>query len=306
MNIWRVHLKPALRDGRSYREILEFCYRNNIIGVGWSNLKTTTMDNNELKNEIEKYYPGGGKDEAFRAINTIRKMKPGDLVWTRIGGDASEYYLCQVGNILWKDREVTEEHQEHDIGNFVSAKWIYIGTEDKVPGKVINSLAISRTAQSVSRVGLISKYIWNMNTQESKDRYDDVELSKEKFWEMISSEDLESLVLLYLQSKGYYVYSTTLKRSSPKFEAIMISSDGSHKCFPQVKKEVPLLPLAYSTVLKNNKDKVYLFTTSENYGYENHPQVICLKKIELEHFINGNMHILPQTTLYWINMVKGW
>lgn len=306
MNIWRVQLKPSSRDGINYREILKFCRRNNIIGVGWSNVTTRTMSNTDLKTEIEKYYPGESKKGAYRAINAIRKMKPRDLVWTRIGGDASEYYLCQVGNLLWKDREVTIDHQLHDICNFVSAKWIYIGTEDKVPGKVVNSLSISSSAQRIHGIELISKYIWNTNTQDIKNKYDDIELSKDEFWNLIGSEELESLVLLYLQSKGYYIYSSTLKRSSPKFEAILISSDGSHRCFPQVKRETSLLPLEYSTVLKNDKDKVYLFTTSENYGYEKHPQVICLKRIELEQFIKKNMHILPQTTLYWVNMVNDW
>ena len=66
-------------------------------------------------------------------------MKKGDLVWTRVGKQADEYYLCRVGDRLWKDRVVTDECRKYDIGNFVSAKWIRIGMSENVPGKVVNS-----------------------------------------------------------------------------------------------------------------------------------------------------------------------
>ena len=121
---------------------------------------------------------------------------------------------------------------------------------------------------------------------------------------MIDSEELESLALLYLQSKIYLIYSSTLKKSSAKFEVIMISNDGSHRCFSQIKRETPLLPLEYATALNNLTDKIFLFSTSENYGNKTHPQVTCLTKKELELFIKERRNILPGTILYWLNQLE--
>ena len=304
MTIWRVHLKTEPIKELNYADVLDFCKNNNIIGVGWSMIKGHTDEYAALHNEIELAFPGETKyiTKTFKAINAIRLMQPGDLVWTRIGGDASQYYLCQVDNLLWKDRNVTDEHKNHDIGNFVSAKWVHVGTEDCVPGKVVNSFSVSRTAQRISDVEAITKHIWNSFSDNQQNRYEESKLTKIDFWNMIGSEELECLVLLYIQSKGYMIYSSTLKKSSAKFEVIMIANDGSHRCFPQVKRGTPLPTQEYIKVLGNSEDKIFLFSTSENYGTQTHPQIICLTKNELELFIDNNSIILPASIQYWVDM----
>ena len=150
----------------------------------------------------------------------------------------------------------------------------------------------------------ISKHIWNSLSSEPQTKYKEEKPSKADFWNMIGSEELECLVILYLQSKGYLIYSSTLKKSSAKFEVIMVSSDGSHHCFPQIKRGSTLLPLDYSKSLNNLNDKIFLFTTSENYGNKTHPQVVCLNKSELELFIQNKRNVLPKTILYWLDMIE--
>lgn len=169
MAIWRVQLKTEPKGNIGYSDVLEFCKSEHIIGVGWPLIRSTA-DDHKLKEEINSSNYES-KKSAYQAINAIRQMKTGDLIWTRLGGNASIYYLCRVGNTLWKDRVVTSRHEKHDIGNFVSADWVKIGTEDRVPGKVVNSLCVSRTAQSVNGVDEISKLIWNIYSDNSKPKY---------------------------------------------------------------------------------------------------------------------------------------
>ena len=304
MATWRVQLKPDSAKGISYKDLLEFCKSNQIIGVGWYLVEGHTDDYDTLRNEvysIEAYK--GGESSALRAVNAIREMKPGDLVWTRVGGDASEYYLCRVGDLLWKDRVVTDVHRRYDIGNFVSAKWIKIGKEEKVPGKVVNSFCASRSAQHVYEVDEISKMIWNTYSDEDDEKYELPRMDRSLFWNMIGSEELECLVFLYLQSIGYFIYSSTLKLSTAKFEAVLTHKDGSHLAYPQVKRNVSLHVEDYISSLTSEDDKIYLFTTSEDYGYISHPQITCITKQELEHFMISNPNILPNTITYWLGMI---
>ena len=302
MSIWRVHLKPD-SEGKDYRELLEFCKNNEIIGVGWSAVECCVDDYDTLKSEVYRLFPDGAQ-AALQAVNSMRSLQTGDLIWTRVGGEAFEYYLCRVGNRLWKDREITDIHKRYDICNYVSAKWIRIGKEENVPGKIVNSFCARRTIQRVYDVDDISKVIWNRYSEEDEPKYNNLPvLTKESFWEMIGSEDLECLVFLYLQKIGYYIYSSTLKISTPKFEAVLIHSEKHHLAYPQVKRESPLLVEDYIACLNNEKERIYLFTTSENYGTASHPQIMCIKKNELIEFIKANQEILPPTILFWWQLI---
>ncbi len=299
MNIWRVQLKPSPATGLNNRDVLQFCKEQGIIGVGWAEVQCSTDTYEDLKNAVHQ---AGYSTGALKAINAIRQMNPGDLVWTRLGGDASEYYLCKVGDKLWKDREVTEDHIKHDITNYVSASWVNVGKEDAVPGKVVASFRAQGTAQRINNAEEISKYIWDTNCQNQSERYGVGKPSGDSFWNMIGSEDLECLILLYLQSKGYYIYSSTLKRDTAKYEAVLIYSDGSHRAFPQVKLNSFLDPSKYVEGLQQS-DRVYLFSSSESYGAP-HPQVVCLSKAEIENFIQSNGKILPPTITRWLTMTE--
>ncbi len=231
----------------------------------------------------------------------MRSIKTGDLIWTRLAENASQYYLCRVGEKVWADREITSAHRSYDINNFVSAEWRYVGTEDMVPGKVANSFIPPATAQKVSDVGKISKLIWN---QLSQNKYDISKMDWEDFWTCISSEDLECLVFLYLQAKGYYIYSSTVKKGTGHIEGVLVSKDGTHKAYPQVKK-VTALPVGnyLGDVERQPNDKVYLFTTSENYGTQYHPNIVCIKKEDLKDFIMKNELIIPATIKYWLKNI---
>lgn len=306
MNIWRINLKPDMNPKYNYDDLLNYCMKNNIIGVGWKAIDIKDDDESKLWEFVNNIstYTSQEKTSGFKAVNAIRKMQEGDLIWTRVGGRASEYYLCRVDKKIWKDREMNKDLEEFDIGNFVSAKWIKVGNEDKVPGKVVNSFCVGSTVQSICDVELISKYIWNDLTKEKSKyhKYDLNNLSKDDFWMSIGSEELECLVLLYLQTKGYYIYSSTLKRSSAQFETVMVYKDGSHKAYPQVKRQTQLKPSDYIENVEKG-DKVFLFTTSEDYGDEIRDNTICITKKELEKFIKNNYELMPNNIKYWLDMI---
>ena len=301
ITVWRMHLKPKPEQGIGLPEVLDFCREHEIIGVGWSKVTCRMEDDRALREDIAAQYPDW-QSSAYKAINAMRQIKTGDLVWTRVGGEASVYYLCRVGDRLWEDREVTEEHRRHDICQFVSATWMKVGKVDNVPGKVVNSFCSPSMVQRVSDVTEISKAIWNRGSTCQK--YEMRPLDSSSFWNLIDSEALECLILLYLQSRGYYIYSSTLKLSTARYEAVLVSRDGSHRAYPQVKRETPLCVSEYITDVSSTNDRIFLFTTSENYGEARHPQVECLSRQELEDFIRQSMSLLPHSITYWIDFIE--
>lgn len=293
MSVYRIQLKSSTIGGSTYSAKLKFCKEKGIIGVGWPSVDCTTTENIDevCHKEYDKEDRKSEGTAALKALNCLKKMKSGDLIWTRSGDVSTEYYLCKVTSTCkYSD---APDNQKHDITNYVECEWASIGNMEQVPGNVIKSLNISATAQSVSGEGVekISKLIWNRTVDSNK--YDDVlNLTKEDFWSIISPEDLECLVLLYLQmEKGYKIYSSTLKRTTKLYECVMVSDDGSHKCYPQVK-AAHIVMSDYGKDISSS-DIVYLFSSTDDYGGTQPSNVKIIKKDELYNFAMLHRKIMP-------------
>lgn len=302
MSVFRIHLKPDCDD--KYAELIEFCRSEGIIGIGWKDVTCTVDSIDVLKAECHRLtQPGAvyaGAKGLYKAMNAMRQIKIGDYIWTREGGNISHYYLCKVKS-RWIDRIAADKYNDFDVANYVGCDWIDIGTEDNVPGHVVNSFIPSATAQHVYNVDKITSIIWHTKCNEDN-QLDDWCVSKDELWNMLNPEDLECLVILYLQSKGYYLYSSSVKPSTKTFEGVLVYKDGSHKCYPQVKQNEKLEPSAYAGGI-SEKDRVVLFSSSENYGSP-HSQVICLSRNELYGFMIEHKNVLPGNILYWLRIVS--
>ncbi len=296
MSVFRIHLKPDTKT--TYKELLDYCKNKGIVGVGWLGVKGKKDDEEALREECYKNCEDS--KSAFKNINAIRKIQLGDFIWTREGGKSTAYYLCRTTQ-KWVDREITQDDIDHDVVNYVGCKWVKVGNLDKVPGKVVNSFRATSTAQHVNDVDAVSAIIWNQLC-EKEDRCDISQYNNLDFWNNVGSEDLECLVLLYLQWKGYFIYSSTIKNDTKTYEAVLVSSDGKHKCYPQVKQNERLNPLDYVSDVEPS-DKVVLFSSNEDYG-ESHPQVECLTRKEIWEFMKNNRDLLPETIKYWLDLSK--
>ena len=83
---------------------------------------------------------------------------------------------------------------------------------------------------------------------------------------------------------------------------MMIKNDGSHRCFPQVKRATALSGYEYENLLHNHDDKVFLFTTSQNYIKCDNPQIEYISLNKTENFIRANKNLLPATILNWVKI----
>lgn len=294
MKVWRIHIKNDIAPGYGRQDLLDFCLKEKLIGVGWGEIKTRVNDENIIRQQAQFY---SEPTPAIKALNAMRKMQVNDLIWTRLG---NRYFLCRVTG-PWTESKPTPKHYELDIPNYVNVEWLEIGMEKDVPGKVISSFRPAATAQAVNGVGDISQYMWN---KYSETIFYPVEKKNLDFWSVLSAEAIEELVLLYLQvEKGYYVHSSTVKYAFPTYECEMVNRKGI-KAYPQVKSGGEELKADdyMEAINYDGSAEVYLFATSENYTPNNCQQVNFLYKRDIEDFIKKHKNLIFDMTYNWLDL----
>lgn len=294
MKVWRIHTKNDIASQYSRSDLVDFCQKEQLIGVGWKEIRTRVDSENAIKQDAKCY---SNASAGIKAVNAMRKMQIGDLIWTRQQG---QYYLCKVIG-LWKDSKPTAIHDELDISNYVNVEWLEIGMEDLVPGKVVSSFRPAASAQTINGVEDISMYLWNKYS--GHDTYQLQRLNVD-LWSALSAESIEELALLYLQVQyKLFVFSTTMKTTTREYECVMVDSDGK-RVFPQVKSGgVSLRADDYMDAIKRDPfARVILFTTSEQYIKNESDNVIYVTRKEIENFILKNKAMLPELTQSWADL----
>ncbi|HAV90097.1 MAG TPA: hypothetical protein DCW44_02330 [Eubacterium sp.] len=294
MKVWRIHIKPSIEEGLDRKKLLEFCQKEKLIGVGWTDIKTKENSEEAIRREAQKY---DDPRAAIKALNSMRKIQIDDLIWTRL---ENVYYLCRVTG-LWENRNPNEQHLRFDISNYVNVEWLRIGAEQEVPGKVVSSFRPPAAVQSIAEVEDISMYLWNMYS-----KIDIYSIKKENidFWTVLSAESIEELVLLYLQvEKGFHIYSSTVKYAFPTYECQMVNNLGV-MCFPQVKsgKETLNAENYMEALCDYPNAEIYLFAVSEQYTFNDCGNIKFLYRKEIEKFILEHKEVIPKLTKYWIKL----
>ena len=302
MQVWRIHLNNGVKPPKTKNDLIQFCFTRHVIGVGWDAI-TTHGDEASIREQAKqaydsKYLPG------FKAVNAMRKMKVGDLIWT-YAKESKTYYLCRVKN-TWANRVRFPEQDGLDIGNYVSVDWVSIGTVGVIPGAVFNSFSYNSSVQRISNVENISKAYWNHYSQHT--HYHDVQnLQPSEIWNVLTPECVEEVVLLYLQFvKRLVVMSGALKQTTPVYECVMVDKDGNRH-YPQVKSgKFALNAQDYlSTVQSDPRAHVYLFATSQEYGQKpSNDHIHCLSKDEIEEFMRDYWKALPAQTKIWLELCE--
>jgi len=120
------------------------------------------------------------------------------------------------------------------------------------------------------------------------------------FWELTHPEDLEDIVGIYLQTKGYYIFPSTNKQGTKDYEFKLIHLDGEKEAIIQCKNN--------AVIKKNLWDKfetgdykeynVYVLTILD----DPHPQQFGYKPHYdndiIQWSLNDRIMVLNKSTLY--------
>jgi len=295
--IWRLNIKPDASEGVDPRR---FCIDRHILGVGWGVDSDGEIDWETYYKLAEAAYYNQGSKGWWPAVNAIKnRMRIDDLCWTRDWDGI--YYL---GRILsdWMYRG-DWEHRAADIVNVRECDWHKVGEVDAVPGKVVNSFIPSRTVQRVNdeSVGLYSQFLYNYISQQGY--YELPTLSADLF-SLISAEDCEDLVGIFLQERGYSLIPSSCKTHTPKYEFVLKDRETGKAAVAQVKQRgkisEPLKVAEYSGI----PSEVYLFASHGDYSGTPATNVHCIDPTELKAFALANRHLMSDRLKTWIEMAE--
>ncbi len=188
-----------------------------------------------------------------------------------------------------------------DVINNRSCQWHRVGVVDKVPGKVINSFIPRRTLQRIHDNAALqySMFLYNENSKENF-QYK-VNVSGSDIFSLLSSEDCEDLIGIYLQTKGYFLVPSSCKNETMGYEFVL--KKDAETAVVQVKNgKVDLNVDEY----RDFPGQVYLFTTKGKYLNQQTTaeNVITLDRNILIDFMNTNYDSLPERIKSWITILR--
>lgn len=294
--IWRINIKTAAQDGIDPRK---FCIERNIAGIGWGVESKFDGYEEYIKLAEKKYYYIEKRDKGWwPAINSLsNRMQNNDLCWTR---DVNGIYYIGRINGEWEPRN-TKDCIDADIRNIRQCFWCKVGEADKVPGKVLNSFRPARVLQKVNgeSVKIYTMLLYNKLSDDYEYKFTKISFD---LFSLLSPEDCEDLVGLYLQERGYRLFPSSKRRDTMGIEFVLKHTETGKKAVVQVKQgESPILII---DDYFERADEVYLFSTEGNYIGEPKPNVHCIAPQEILRFVRDKEHILPDRIKFWIELTE--
>ena len=299
MRIWRLNISPASESGVDPRRL---CIENNILGVGWPVDDDAPLDwNTYYRLGCETYY-NQGDNGWWPAVNAIRyRMEVNDLCWTRDW--SGNYYIGKIEG-CWEYRS-TDDHRRADIVNVRPCRWFPVGGVDSVPGKVLNSFRASRTIQIVDDETVVLYSKWKHNQISQENVYDLRNVGKRDIFSLISTDDCEDIVGIYLQQElGYRLIPSTCKRDTAHTEFVLRKAEG--KAHVQVKQGYVDLDMDEF----NDRDPCdpcqwFLFTTHGRYTGVGGGHVQCLDPDKMRDFVLNNRRLMSSRVQAFIDFLDG-
>lgn len=283
MQVFRLKLFTS-NAGEQHKGDRNYCLDNNLAAIGWPIDKNTDSINDFINKARKQYKNQRGFNTAS---NTIIEMQVGDLCWVQVKGD--DYRLGKIKSDILYHKDPNNPR----IGLRRKCIWKKINF-DYIPGKVISCFC-GRTG-TLQKINDISYDYCNWLYE---DKQNNVKIQDIK--SLLHYDDLEDLLGLYLQDKGYYILPSTNKQSTKLIEYELRDKKGNKACV-QCK-------IGNSTVddeLFNDerfKDHTIFISTISDNNYDiKGKNVKTIEIDELLSFAKTHFDILPERIKNYIKL----
>lgn len=258
MSIWRIQSVP------SKGSIGQYLIDHNIAAIGWSLLDLSQSERESIHDfdTYEKYAQAAY--EHYSSVNRLYyNVHENDLIWMRSNG---KYYIARVeADSKWKF-DATPEATSHDASNVLTnIHWKYYAEADEstVPGAIATSFIKGSTFQRICKDG-VEQFSQMMYNEISGDKIYDVNmtLTKDNFFSMLTTDDCEDLLCLWLYNeKGFVCVPSTCKIATQLYECVLLDPKTGKHIYVQVKDgNVDIDADDYDKL----EGEVYFFTTKGN------------------------------------------
>lgn len=231
-SVWRLHLNT------SQGNIAQYCIENHCAAVGWNLREATDSERRsitcfeEFQNIADRHYDN--YDALERLVCDTREN---DLIWIRNEG---KYFLGRVTSET--EYKYNPEAINIDACNqLINIDWFSSPELDEsgVPGAINTAFIQGSAFQRIKKEGVFEFSALLYNKLCGKDIYTGIELrqNQETFYSLLSPADCEDLLYFWLYKKyGYICVPSTNKKSTPKYEFVLIDPKTGENKYLQVKK----------------------------------------------------------------------
>ena len=324
-NVWRLQTKTDSKDGK---KISTYCKEESIAAVGWSiNDDQIKAYNAEAFDKIQSirasiqskdiYYKVLEEYNLFNikpgkkivAVETIKRVKPGDYIWMR---DNGIYYLGRVNENSNFMYNCDKDALDFDAANQITGvKWERIGDESQVPGAVATAFIRGRTIQRINKDYMFEYAEYAFGGKPLVLEHSNREFLQQLFYDCLSPNDCEDLVCLYLYDKANYIaIPSTNKIATELYECVLVNPINGKLAYPQVKKGNKELNINdYIELIKDHPNKeVYLFTSEGKVQGDTHiDNIHSISPDELYSWakekIEGNSCLIPEGIVKWYKLI---
>lgn len=292
--IWRLNIKTDAQEGIDPRK---FCIERKLLGIGWPVEGKGQLDWDQYYKLAEEAYYKNGDRGWWPAINAIKnRIEVNDLCWTRDWDGI--YYIGRVTS-EWR-YENKDEYLKADVVNIRDCGWIRVGLVDAVPGKIVSSFIPRRTLQRVDdeTTALYSMYLYSVL---ASFKYE-IPTKSVDLLSLMSSEDCEDLVGLYMQENGYRMIPSSCKQDTAAYEFVMKHVASGKPAVAQVKKQAGPLDVSPFSDTAYEPYEVFLFNTCGIYTGRCSSNVHCIEPEIIRDFIAKNSRILSDRIQNWVRI----
>jgi len=240
-------------------------------------------------------------DSSWRiAMNAIKnRIQVDDLIWTRDW--QGNYFLGRILGEWYYDTR--DECSNADIVNVRKCEWHKIGTEQAVPGKIVSCFRPARVVQRIDddTAMRFSQIAYNAKV---KSKYYDVDTLKgQDIFSLLSCDDCEDALGIYLQSKyDYLVIPSSCKMDTMNYEYELKHRETGRLAVVQVKSGG-----GSAINIDDYSDldaEVFVFSNSGQYLGKPKPNIRMIMPDEIKHFLYTETHLLPSKMQVWVNLTR--
>lgn len=283
--LWRLHIRPATKNGKTHDDVVKYCIDNHIAGIGWPVADIVSTSDEYERAARLKY------DSNVASIPFARDIKIGDYVWAR--DKNGKYYLgCIEGDWYYS---IDPLHLNW-IFPINACRWLEIAVK-KIYRKIVACFRPARTFRAIQNP-LMETFLHMGFSREVDDKFKrsvTEPITATNFFQFIGADDCEDIVGLYLQKvKGYCLIPSSCKRTTIGYEFILKHSLTAQTAIVRKAGWVGL-----DDRLQGIADHVFLFST-EGVITSQCQDITVLTAKELYTFVYENKALMPSRINYWL------
>lgn len=296
--LWRTKLRST-KDGIVHQSQEDHCFSDNVIGIGWGiEGLPSGASIDEVTSAIEKVdLPGWRKRAAQQVRRFAEEAEVGQLIWTR--DKNGRYHLGRfTSDWRYDASDIAQDTDIHQVRSVVWAQRTF--SEIDIPGAIMRSFigqtnAMQRILDPAARI--FSVELWNdeHGAPSRPTRPDKTTI------QILSPEDLEDLVYVWLQyAKSYVMVPNARQASTPVYEWTMVHRDTGRRAIIQIKSGKTQVDIEGLLKAADEADAdAIAFAASGNYSIQSHPDVSEISLEELTEFARSHQEFLPWRVARW-------